>query len=524
MSKIRHTLKDYLNILEDLGVVTDCDLKENDTPVENLTFDSKEVSEGTLFICKGVHFKEEYLAEAADKGAFAYVSEKKYDGSGMPYIIVNDMRTAMAALADQFFNQTWKDICMIGLTGTKGKSTTTYFLKAVLDDYSEAKGQPETAMLSSIDTYDGKQRFESHLTTPEAVVLHGHIHNAVNSGIKFMTMEVSSQALKYKRTHGIKYNVGCFLNLGEDHISPIEHPSFEDYAQSKLILFDQSRICIVNADSDYSDKVIERAKKSDVTEKIITFGTDPSADIYGYDLKPDRNGITFKAGYNGKDEEFRIGLTGMFNVSNALATIAIAVSQDIPVEYIKSGLERARVSGRMEVFSNDSGDITVIVDYAHNVMSMQALFDSCMEEYPDDNITIVFGCPGTKAIRRRKELGEIAGKYASMCYLTEEDPGEEEVHKISEEIAVHVAEQGGSYEIIDDREEAIKKALYDAAAYNASEKDASEKSASEKNKTEGRKSVVLVTAKGRETRQKRGLEYIDVESDVSIVERVLKEL
>ena len=509
MSKIRHTLKDYLKILEELKIVTEHDLKDSDTPVENLTFDSKDVCAGTLFICKGVHFKEEYLTEAAGKGAFAYVSEKKYNGSDLPYIIVSDMRTAMAALADQFYNQAWNDICMIGLTGTKGKSTTTYFLKAVLDDYSEANGQPETAMLSSIDTYDGRQRFESHLTTPEAVVLHGHIDNAAGSGIRFMTMEVSSQALKYKRTHGIIYNVGCFLNLGEDHISPIEHPSFEDYAQSKLILFDQSRVCIVNTDSEYSDKVIERAKQSDVTEKIITFGTDHSADVYGYDLRPDRGGISFKARYDGKDEEFRIGLTGMFNVSNALATIAIALSQDIPVEFIKSGLERARVSGRMEVFSNDKGNITVIVDYAHNVMSMQALFDSCMEEYPDHNITIVFGCPGTKAIRRRKELGEIAGRYAQMCYLTEEDPGEEEVHKISEEIAVHVTEQGGSYEIIDDREQAIKKALYDAAALYE--------------KT-GQESVVLVTAKGRETRQKRGLEYIDVESDVSIVERILKDL
>lgn len=504
MNRQTHTLKEYSDKLADLGIVTECDLAGRaDQHVHQLTFDSKEVGFGTLFICKGVHFKAEYLDEAKRKGAFAYVSEKRYDSSDMPCIIVNDMRTAMAALADYFYNRVWQDICMIGLTGTKGKSTTTYFLKAILDDYSKAAGEPETAMLSSIDTYDGRRRFESHLTTPEAVVLHGHIDNAVKSGIKFLTMEVSSQALKYKRTAGIVYDIGCFLNLGEDHISPIEHPSFEDYSESKLILFDQSRNCIVNMDCDFAGRVIERAMSGDVCERILTFGIDNDADIIGYDIKPNRKGITFRAKGDGFDEEISIGLPGIFNVSNALAAVAIAYSLNIPMEYIKSGLKRARVSGRMEVFSDESGDLTVIVDYAHNVMSMEALFDSTRKQYPDSHITIVFGCPGTKAIRRRKELGEIAGKYADMSYLTEEDPGEEDVHAISEEISRHVAGQGGKFEIIDDREKAITKALHDA---------------------KNQKTVVLVTAKGRETRQKRGLEYIDVESDVDIVKRVLKTL
>ena len=504
MNRQTHTLKKYIDLLQEQGLIEEYDLKgTEDSHVHRVTFDSREVIFGTLFICKGVHFKEQYLNDAKEKGAVCYISEKKYDGADMPFIIVNDMRKAMALLANKYYNYAWQDICMIGLTGTKGKSTTAYFLKAILDDYSKAMGEEETAILSSIDTYDGKQRFESHLTTPEAVVLHGHINNAVKSGIKFMTMEVSSQALKYERSEGIIYNVGCFLNLGEDHISPIEHPSFEDYAASKLILFGQSRTCVVNLDSDYSGEVIKKAKESPVTERIITFGMDPDADICGYDIRPDRKGITFRAKGEGFDNEFRIDLTGIFNVSNALAAIAIAYSQNIPTVYIQSGLERARVSGRMEVFSDESGDLTVIVDYAHNVMSMEALFDSTKKEYPDSHITIVFGCPGTKAIRRRKELGEIAGRYADMCYLTEEDPGEEDVHSISEEIAVHVTEAGGNYIIIDDREEAIKRAIDDAKK---------------------QKTVILVTAKGRETRQKRGLEYIDVESDVDIVKRVLKDL
>ena len=505
MNTQRYKLEDYYNLLSDAGIVSDFDLGESGTSnVNHVTFDSNDVKYGTLFICKGVHFKAEYLADALEKGAFAYISEKKYEETDAPFIIVSDMRSAMALIAGKFYNEVWRNIDMIGLTGTKGKSTTAYFLKYILDDYSKMAGEPETAILSSIDTYDGVKRFESHLTTPEAIVLHDHINNAVKSDIKHLVMEVSSQALKYQRTQGIVYNVGAFLNLGEDHISAIEHPTFEDYAASKLILAGQSKVCVVNADDEkFSADVIERAKASDSCERVITFGMEKDADITAYDIKPGRGGIKFKAKSEAFDEEFEIGLTGLFNVSNALAAIAICYVENIPMPCIKSGLKKARVSGRMEVFHDEGGDITVIVDYAHNRMSMEALFDSTKKEYPDSKITIVFGCPGTKATSRRKILGEIAGKYADMSYLTEEDPGEEDVHEISKEIAVHVAAQGGKYEIIDDRGEAINKAINDA----------------KKEKT-----VVLVTAKGRETRQKRGLEYIDVISDVEYVKEALKNL
>lgn len=512
MNRQIYKFEDYYNLLSEAGIVTEYDLKEaGESNVNYVSFDSNDVIFGTMFICKGAHFKEEYLSQAMDAGAFSYISEKKYDGIA-PFIIVSDMRKAMALIANRFYNEVWRDINMIGITGTKGKSTTAYFLKYILDDYSKAAGEPETAILSSIDTYDGVRRFESHLTTPEAIVLHGHINNAVKSGIKNLVMEVSSQALKYERTEGIIYDVGAYLNLGEDHISPIEHPTFEDYAESKLILFGQSKNCIVNGDCPEAGKVIEKAKASEVTKKIITFGVidedglsaaEGADHIFGYDINAGRKGISFRARCAAFDEEFKIGLTGLFNVSNALAAIAISYALNIPMDYIKSGLKKARVSGRMEVFHDESGDIVVIVDYAHNRMSMEALFESTKKEYPDSRITIVFGCPGKKALGRRKELGEIAGKYADMSYLTEEDPGEENVHDISKEIAGHVISQGGKFEIIDDREEAINRAIEDAKS---------------------QKTVVLVTAKGRETRQKRGLEYIEVVSDVDLVKQALKKL
>jgi UDP-N-acetylmuramoyl-L-alanyl-D-glutamate--2,6-diaminopimelate ligase len=246
---------------------------------------------------------------------------------------------------------------------------------------------------------------------------------------------------------------------------------------------------------------MDAAKASDVTKKIVTFGETEDADIVGYDIVPSKNGVAFRAKCDSFDEEFKLGLTGIFNVSNALAAIAISYILDIPLENIKNGLKKARVEGRMEVFGNVNDDLTVIVDYAHNKMSFDSLFKSTREEYPGWKISIVFGCPGKKALGRRQILGEIAGRNADMIYITEEDEGEENVEDISREIAGHVEEAGGKYEIITDREQAVKKAILDAEP----------------------ETVILITGKGRETRQKRGMQYIDTPSDVDYTLKFIAE-
>lgn len=493
----KHILKEYTEALEGAGLKSaeQGDLGEIlEKTVHHITFDSNDMQFGTLFVCKGAHFKEEYLKQAVESGAFCYVSETDYDVP-IPGIIVSDIRKAMPVIADLFYNSSWKDIHMTGITGTKGKSTAAFFLKSVLDEYADEMKEPETAILSSIDTFDGVDRFESHLTTPEAMVLRKHIDNAVKSGISHVVMEVSSQALKYHRTAGIVYDTACFLNIGEDHISPLEHPDLDDYIQSKMMLFDQTKALAVNADSDYAEAVTERAKASPLTERIVTFGMEKEADIEAYDIKTSRRGISFKVRCDSFDEQFRIGMTGLFNVSNALAALTLAYMMNIPLHCIKDGLKKAKVKGRMEVFTDADESITVIVDYAHNKMSLEALFESTMKEYPGSHISVVFGSTGDKAVSRRKGLGTVAGQYADMCYLTEDDPGTESPHAIAEEIAGYVEKAGGKYVIIDDRKEAVDTAIKEAPSGG----------------------VVLVTAKGRDTTQKRGLEYVTVPSDVELV-------
>lgn len=504
---IYHRLNQYLHLLTEEGLVKEWYFPEarGEQEVRHLSAHSQDVEEATLFICKGNQFSPAYLVNAVPKGIFCYVSETKYDlGEVMPadgipcgYIIVHDVRQAMAKLASTFYQDSWQQLRTIGITGTKGKSTTAYFMKYIMDEYLRKQRKPQSAILSGIDNFDGVISEESHLTTPEPIELHRHFYHARKSGIEYLSMEVSSQALKYHRTLGVLFDVGCFLNIGEDHISDIEHHDFEDYLQAKLQLFQQCKIACVNLDMDQAERILAASKQA---PKVVTFGLQEKADIYGYDIVKEGKTISFTVRTAEFTKRFKLTIAGLFNVQNALAAIAMSTSLGIPTSCIYAGLEKARVSGRMEVYTGKRSKVCVIVDYAHNKMSFETLFESTKKEYPDKKITIVFGCPGKKALSRRRELGEIAGKYSNQVYLTEEDAGEESVDKICAEIAQHVEKHTRSYAIIPDREAAIREAISNA------DDD----------------TVVLVTGKGRETRQKRGKLYIDTPSDVEMVKKYLE--
>ncbi|MDR3242810.1 MAG: UDP-N-acetylmuramyl-tripeptide synthetase [Clostridiales Family XIII bacterium] len=499
-----HTIREYISLLAEKGLLTETNAAgAADTPVTTLSFNSMEAGRGVLFICKGAHFRREYLTDALLKGAAGYVSAEKYDlrdlnpsgANGPLYIIVSDIRKAMAFMANLCYDEAWKKLTIVGVTGTKGKSTTVYYIKYILDVWLESQGKNPAALLSGVENYDGAVREESRLTTAEALELHRHFSNAVRNGAEYLVMEVSSQALKYDRTLGLIFDVACFLNIGEDHVSDAEHSDFEDYFRSKLKIFSQCEKACVNIGAGDFRRVAEAAAKS---AEIVTFGTAEAADVYGYDLRSSENGISFRARAESFDEEFAAPMRGVFNAENAIAAIAAACCLNIPADSMRAGLKKAKVSGRMEIYE-DGKDRIVIVDYAHNKMSFESLFRSVRIEYPGRKISIVFGCPGKKAMDRRRELGTLAGRYADFVYITEEDAGEESVEDISREIKKYVALQGCDCAVIPDRGEAIRRAV--AAS--------------------GADSVLLVTGKGRETRQKRGVKYVDTPSDVEFVKKYL---
>ena len=490
-----YSLGEYCELLDNLGVLAaplpdGLDLGRR---VELVSYNSKEVVPGTLFICKGAHFKPEFLADAAHRGAFAYVSETAYPEVNLPCIQVGDMRRTLAPLAVKYYNDPSRKLKVIGVTGTKGKSSTAYYLKHIIDEL----GGKGCGVISSIDTYDGVERFESHLTTPEPLELQKHFAHALSAGLEYVVMEVSSQALKYHRTLGTRFAAAAYLNIGSDHISPIEHPDFEDYFHSKLKIFAQADFSCVNLDCDHGDEALSAAQSACGT--VSTFSRrNPAASVYGHDVRKVGGDIIFQVDAARLGGEYRLTMPGLFNVDNALAAIAVCQGLGIPQEAVREGLSRARVPGRMEVYSSEKGDVVAIVDYAHNRMSFETLFRSVAEEYPGRRIVAVFGCPGKKALDRRRDLGEVAGEYSDLVVLTEEDSGEEDTVSICKEISGHVA---CACEIQPNRGEAIRQAVLSC----------------------DRPSVILITGKGAETRQKRGIEYIDTPSDVDYAQTFLRE-
>ena len=428
MSLTLYPLGDYIQLLQRKNLQLEFSGAPLTREVSLVSCDSRQVVPGTLFICKGAHFKVEFLQSAKEQGAFAYLSEKRYDQVDLPCILVSDVRLAMALLADFYYNHPSAKLGVVGITGTKGKSSTAYYLKYIFDEYLAAKGQPASGVISSIETYDGVEKFESHLTTPEPLDLERHFANGVATGMRYLTMEVSSQALKYDRVKNVEFAAAVFLNIGMDH-------------------------------------------------------------------------ILFRVKTPRYSREFRLTMPGLFNVQNALAALAVCEAVGVPEQYAFAGLMKARVPGRMEVYANADEKVTVIVDYAHNRLSFETLFQSVREEYPGRRIVTVFGCPGYKAYDRRKDLGEISGQYSDLVILTEEDAGEEPVEEICRDIAQYVEQGGCDYSIVPDRGEAVRQAVMGCQV----------------------PTVILLTGKGAETRQKRGIEYIDCPSDVDYAKEYLHE-
>lgn len=489
----------YISELKKEGLLTEYSLKEN-LPVSSVTYDSRKVEEGALFICKGAHFNVKYLEGAIEKGAVCYVSENNYEGyNDISYIIVNDIRRAMSVLALSFYGNLSEKIKMIGITGTKGKSTTTYFTRYIFDDYLKDSGKNRIGYCSGIYNYDGVTEEESQLTTPENLVLFEHMNNAVNSDIEYMVMEVSSQGLKYNRVDGVVFEVACFSNIGEDHISPVEHPDFEDYFNSKLRIFNQCRKACINVDSDHFKEISESAS----VVPYITFSiNDKSANVYGYNIKSENGRVEFDVDvkavpdYEDVTEHVTLAAFGTINVTNALAAIAIAVLQGVPMKYCISGLSKALVPGRMQVFRSKNGKRIGLVDYAHNRLSYELLLSSITKEFPDKKIVLVFGSSGSKAYNRREELGSIAGKYCRHVVLTEDDGADEDVASICMEIATYLGPDC-TYDIVVDRPEAVRKAIREA------DDD----------------TIVIAAGKAMETFQKRGGFSVKIESDVEVMSR-----
>ncbi|MBQ6524583.1 MAG: UDP-N-acetylmuramoyl-L-alanyl-D-glutamate--2,6-diaminopimelate ligase [Atopobiaceae bacterium] len=474
------------------------------TPISGADCDSRVAAQNHLFVCKGAAFKPAYLLSAVEKGAVACLCDANLAPAlreacpQLPMLVATDLRRAMALASAEAWGHPDRAINVLGITGTKGKSTVAYMLRHILDGKTAGSG---TGIMGSIDTYDGIEDFESVNTTPESPDLWRHLANTRDAGLASMVMEVSSQALKYDRVTGLKIDVACFLNLGRDHISPVEHPSFEDYFESKLRIFDQARVAVVNLDMDHAAEVLDRAQRC---ERVVTLSVQDDAqargaDVWASDIHSEHGGITFTVHSARGVRQMHVSMPGLFNVDNALAAIAMCEVMDVPDEQIAAGLAHVRVPGRMELLETADPNLCALVDYAHNKLSDQRFFSSVSKEFAGRKVIALFGAPGDKALERRRELPEEASRWADFIIYTEEDPAHERVEDICAELAANTPE-GQAFEVICDRPAAIARAV--ELALQAPEG-----------------AVVCLLAKGDETRQHEGDRFVPCETDGAIFTR-----
>lgn len=475
---------EYKNVLKAIKEYV-IDSSNIDTNFSYLSCNSKDIKENTLFICKGITFKEEYLKESIKKGVNCYISEIKYNVD-IPYILVSDIRKTMAILSAKFFPD---NLFKIAVTGTKGKTTTTTFIHNILNNYTKSK----TGYISTIDLYTGKRHEESHNTTPESIDLHKYLNEMQESNIKYMCMEVSSQAEKQNRIFGMSFDIGAFLNIGLDHISELEHKDFNDYFSCKLNFLKKCKKVFIYRQEPRYEEIVKEVKD----KEIITFGFTKDCNYYVKDIVKE-NGITFTVISN-KEETYHINMLGNFNIINALCAIAIAKELNIDYKDIKKGLEETKVLGRMNIFKSNT---TVIVDYAHNALSAENFYKSVKEDFKNKKIKVVFGCPGDRGINRREEMGTLAGLYADYIYLTSEDPQTKDPNEICKEISKYIEKYNKPYEIIIDRKTAIEKAIE-----SSDEND-----------------LVAVLGKGDEEYQLINNKYVYYESDIKVVENTLNKI
>ena len=445
-------LKSVLSGIEGLKAKGNLDME-----IMGVAHDSRKVKEGYVFVAvKGYDVDgHNYIHQAIENGAKAIVVEdiSSIKQSGLPenitLVVAPNTREALAKMACNFYDNPSKKFNLIGITGTKGKTTTTFMIKSIL----EKSGQ-KVGLIGTVANYIGDKNLgESSRTTPESLELQELFAEMVKEKVETVVMEVSSQSLKLHRVDGCDFNIGVFTNFSEDHISEKEHPDMQDYFNSKLKLFDMCKKGFINID-DYQ---VAKVKKLATNCDVKTYGIDNSADLLAKDITVTNASVDFKVKIGQRNERVKTGIPGRFSVYNSLAAISVAGVFGIDAEKIKEALLEVRVPGRSELVDNKK-ELTIMIDYAHSPESLQNIL-SAVKSYTRGRVISVFGCGGDRDPGKRPQMGEISGNVADFTIITSDNPRTEEPAEIVKEIEVGMKKTKGKYVTIVDRIEAIKYAI-----------------------------------------------------------------
>ena len=447
-------LKTILSGLENLKVKGSLDVD-----VPNIKNDSRTVKPGDMFVAiKGFDIDgHEHINEACANGAKVILAQTnqitKEDIKDVPedvtIVIADDTRYALAICACNFYKNPSRKIKLIGVTGTKGKTTTTYMIRDILE-----KQGIKVGLIGTVASYIGDTKIQNNdNTTPESFKLQEILAQMVEKDCEIVVMEVSSQSLKLHRVAGCNFYMAIFTNLAEDHISTKEHPNMEDYFNSKVELFKMCKTGIINSDDIYSITIPKLVPECNYT----TYGIDNNCDLLAKDITVTNQYVDFKVKLGDKNERVKVSIPGRFSVYNSLAAICATLKLGCSPESIKDALIDIRVPGRNELVTNKKG-LTIMIDYAHTPASLEKIL-SAVKIYTKGRVISVFGCGGNRDRNKRPMMGEASGRVADYTIITSDNPRDEEPEEIVKEIEKGIKKTKGKYECIVDRVEAIKKAI-----------------------------------------------------------------
>lgn len=431
-------------------------LNHPDLPHKEITsieYDSRKVKEGSLFVAiEGFETDgHKYIDSAIKNGAIAVVCQKDTDFSGAVKILVDDSRKALALLSAEFYSHPASKMKIIGITGTNGKTTTTYLVKEILE-YKDHK----VGLIGTNQNMIGDRVIESSRTTPESLELHKLFAEMYSEGVEYVIMEVSSHSLYLDRVYGIDFEIGAFTNLTRDHLD--FHKTMDNYAMAKAILFSMCKVGIVNYDDEYAEKITENA-----TCKTIRYGIKSKADITAQNIKLGSKGVTFDAETPLAKENIRVNIPGDFSVYNALCALGICLGLGISISDIKNALVIATgVKGRAEIV-NIPSDYTVMIDYAHTPDGLENIIKT-VKGFSKGRVITVFGCGGDRDRTKRPIMGRISGELSDVSIITSDNPRSENPDFIISEVEAGIKETDGKYHIVPQRKDAIRFAMEMAEA------------------------------------------------------------
>lgn len=466
------------NLLEQLEYT--CLQGDAHTLVTDLVYDSRRVDKGSVFVCimGTVTDGHDYIPEVITKGVAAIIIEKDIElPKDVAVIRVDNARKALAFMSAAYFGHPASKLTTIGITGTKGKTTSAYMVKSILENTGI-----KTGLIGTIETIIGDEVIPANNTTPESYIIQQTFAKMVEAGVQCVVMEASSQGFLHNRIDGFVFDFGVFTNLGYDHIGDKEHKDFDDYLRCKSKLFKQCKTGLINIDDKYANDILE-----DHTCKVENFGFSEHADIRATNVKlvhePGYLGVSYKVeGLMNLD--VTIDIPGKFNVLNSLCAIAICRHFNVSEKDITKALNKIKVRGRVELVPG-TGSYSVMIDYAHNAMSLESLLTT-IKEYNPTRLVCVFGCGGNRSKDRRFLMGEISSNLADLTVVTSDNPRYEEPEDIISDIVTGVKKGNGEYVKITDRSEAIKYCID-----NAKEGD-----------------VIIIAGKGHEDYQEiKGVKY-----------------